>query len=111
MTQKISMLTLSILASAAIIAERFVNIAGAPATAAATAVGVADSDGAVGALVPTTVAGTAIVSASAAIAKGAAIEVAAGGQAVTKATGVTVARALEAAAAAGDRIEVLLIPN
>ena len=55
--------------------------------------------------------GTAVVTAGAAIAKDAAVEVGTAGKAVTKSTGVTVARALQAAAADGDRIEVMLIPN
>ncbi|MDP1696493.1 MAG: DUF2190 family protein [Xanthomonadaceae bacterium] len=111
MTQNVSILTLSLAVTAAITAERFVDLSGAPATAAGNAVGVARSDGAIGALVPVDVLGTAVVTAGAAIAAGAAIEVGATGKAVTKAAGIAVARALQAAAADGERIEVMLIPN
>ena len=110
MSQMISLLDLTETATAAVTAERFVN-AGAHASAAGRALGVARSDAAIGALFPVTVVGTAIVSASAAIAKDALIEVAANGQAVTRSAGVAVGRALQAAGAAGDRIEVLLFPN
>lgn len=111
MSQKLALLTLSILATAVLTRERFVTAGGAVATAAGNAVGVADTDNAIGDLAPVTAIGTAIVTAGAAIAKGAAVEVGATGKAVTKAAGITVGRALQAAAADGDRIEVLLIQN
>lgn len=109
--QKIQILTLSILAVAVITAERFVTAAGSPATAAGNAVGVSESDGAIGELVPTIALGTAVVVAGGAVAKGAYVEVATGGKAVTQASGIAVAVALQAATADGDRIEVLFIPN
>lgn len=111
MTQKISVLTLTVLAAAVLTAERFVTQGGAVATAASNSFGVADSGGAIGALVPVTVLGTAVVAAGAAIAQFARVEVGATGQAVTKAAGITVGIALQAAAAAGDRIEVFLLSN
>lgn len=111
MSQKISMLALSVLAVAALTAERFVTAAGAVATAAGNAIGVASTDAAIGDLCPVDVLGTAVVTAGAAIAKGAHVEVGAAGKAVTLAAGKAVGVALEAAAADGDRIEVLLIPN
>jgi len=104
-------MALSVVAAVAITAGTFVTSQGAVATAAGNAFGVARSDGAVGDVVPVDVLGTAIVTASAAIAAGASLDVAAGGQAVTHAAGKVVAVALEAAAAAGDDIEVFLIPN
>lgn len=110
MTQMISVLDVTEPATAAVLGERFVN-SGAHAVAAGRALGVARADAAIGQLIPVTVMGTAIVSASAAIAKDALVEVAANGQAVTRSAGVAVGRALQAAAAAGDRIEVLLFPN
>lgn len=109
--QFISVLALSVMASAAITANRFVTGAGVTATAAGRALGVARSDAADAEVFPADVIGTAVVEASAAIAVDAEIEVAASGKAVTKAAGVTVARALEAAGADGDFIEVLLIAN
>lgn len=111
MTQKIELLTLSLKATGAITAERFVTAAGVIATAGGAAVGVSASDAAVGELFPANVGGTAIVVASAAIAVGAALQVATGGKAVTKSTGTLVAIALQAASADGDRIEVLPIPS
>lgn len=111
MTQKITLLNLSLLAAAAITAERFIDHGGNVATAAGNAAGVAETAGAIGDLISTTVLGTAIVTAGGAIAKGAAVEVGATGKAVTKSAGIAVGRALQAAAADGDRIEVFLIPN
>ncbi len=110
MSQMLSLLDQTETAVAAVIGARFVH-AGAHAVAAGRALGVSRADAAIGQLFPVTVIGTAIVTAAAAIANGAAIEVGANGQAVTRSTGVPVARALQAAAAAGDRIEVLLITN
>lgn len=111
MSQKISLLSLSVIAAAALSAERFVTTSGAYPAAGGNADGVTQTDAASGDLVAVDVAGTAIVVASAAIAKDAYVQSDATGQAVTQTSGVAVAKALEAAAAAGDRIEVLLIPN
>lgn len=111
--QNISLLTLSMIITAAVTAERFMSPTGGVATAAGNSAGVTRTSGAIGDLVPVDVLGTAVVTAGAAIAAGAAIEVGANGKAVTKSAGVTVARAAPGATAAadGDRIEVLLIPN
>lgn len=111
MTQKISLLTLSIAASAALEPERFVTVAGAYPAAAGNAFGVSTTKAAIGEQLGVDVAGTAIVTAGGAIAKNAYIDVGANGKAVTHAAGKVVAQALQAAAADGDRIEVLLIPN
>lgn len=111
MSQKIALLTLSVAATAAITDKTFVTATGAVATAAGNALGVSTSDAAIGEQVGVDVIGTSLVTASAAIAKNALIEVASGGKAATQSTGKAVARALEAATAAGDVIEVLLIPN
>lgn len=111
MSQNHSLLDLTVVAAVAITAGTFVTSQGAIATAAGNAFGVARSDGAVGDLVPVDVLGTAIVTAGAAIAAGASVQVAANGQAVTKTTGITVGIALETVAAAGDDIEVYLVPN
>lgn len=110
-TQSISLLTLTLTAAAALTANRFVTHAGAVPAAGANVVGVTRSAAASGYATPVDVIGTAIVEASAAIAVGAAIETTNDGRAVTWSTGVTVARALQAATAAGDLIEVLLIAN
>lgn len=111
MSQSHSNFALSVKATAALTANTFVTSAGAVATAAGNSFGVARSDAAIGALCPVDTLGTAQVIASAAIAKDASIEVASGGKAATKSSGKTVAIALEAATAAGDVIEVYLIPN
>lgn len=111
MSQNISLLTLSVLAAAAITAERFTTATGTVPAAGANALGVAKSNAAIGETYPVEVVGTAVVTAGAAIAAGAAVEVGTAGKAITKASGATVGRALNAASADGDRIEVLLIAN
>ena len=103
--------TIGVTASATITQGQAVTAAGAVATAAGNAVGVAETDAASGARVPVTVLGTGIAIAGAAITAGVALEVGSTGRLVTLDAGVPVARALTAAAANGDQIEVLLIPN
>lgn len=108
----ISTLTLGIAAAAALAQYQAVTAAGAIATAAGNAVGFTQISGAIGDRVPVTALGTAIATAAGVIAIGAAVEVVGVvGKVVTKSTGVTVGRALTAAAADGDLIEVLIIPN
>lgn len=110
--QSISLLTLSVVSAGAVAAGRFVTHTGAQAGAAANTLGVTRSAvAAANETVPVDVIGTAVVESGAAIAAGAALETDASGRAVTKASGPTVARALQAASAAGEFIEVLLIPN
>lgn len=107
----INALILSVVATAAITQFRAVNTAGAVPAAAATSLGFAAMGGAIGDAVPVVVLGTAIAEAGAAISVGALIEIDGSGRAITRSTGVSVGRALTAAAAAGDQVEVLLIPN
>lgn len=110
----ISLLTLTVIASATILANRFVTLAGAPCAAAALPLGVARSDGATGDPIPVDVMGTAIVEAGAAVTAGAAIMVTTDGKALTHDNDgdkYAVGRALSAAGAAGDLIEVLLTPG
>lgn len=107
----IATLTLGIIAAATISQNQAITAAGAVASAAGNAVGFANTGGASGDRIPTTAGGTALAIAGAAIAAGAAVEVGSAGKVVTKSAGVTVARALTAAAADGDVIEVLVIPN
>lgn len=102
---------LSIAATAALTARRFVTAAGAVPAAGSNAFGVALSDAVSGTQVPVVTLGTAPVVAGAAIAAGAAVEVAADGKAITKTTGIAVGRALTAASADGDTAEIFLIPN
>lgn len=113
MRNGISLLALPVLATAAITANRFITPAGALTGAAGNAQGISQTDAAIGAKVTTTVLGTEIVETGAAIAAGALIESDATGRAVTKAAGVTLARLApgEVATAAGQFVEVILIPN
>ena len=111
--QNISLLTLTLVATAALTAERFVSPTGGVAAAAGNTWGVAKSDGAIGEHVPVEALGTAVVTAGGAIAAGALVEVGAAGKAVTRTAGIAVGRAAPGATAAadGDRIEIFLIPN
>lgn len=111
--QFVSLLTVAVTATAAITGQRFVTGAGVAATAAGNALGVARADAASGELVPVDVLGTALVTAGGAIAANAAVEVGAGGKAVTLASGKQVARLApgSSAAADGDVVEVIIIPN
>lgn len=111
MTQKISLLTLSIAATAVVAAERFVTAAGAYPSAGGNAFGVATTKAAIGELFGADVLGTSVATAGAAIAKNAYVQIGSDGKVVTHAAGVAVAQALQAASADGDRIELLLIPN
>lgn len=107
----ISLLTLTLTAVAVLTEHRFVTAGGAIPGAGANALGVTGNAAAIGEKVAADVLGTTLVEASAAIAAGAAIETTVTGTAVTRSTGVTLGRALTAATAAGQLIEVLLIPN
>ncbi len=107
----IAILTLGVTAAASITQNQAVTAAGAVATAAGNAVGFANTGASAGQRMPVTVLGTALAVAGAAIAVGTAVEVGTAGKLVPQSDGVIVARALTAAAADGDVIEVLCIPN
>lgn len=110
--QNISLLTLTIAATGAIAADRFVTPAGAQAGAGANVIGSARSAAAAaGDKIPVDVLGTAVVEAGAAVAAGATVASDASGRAITWASGAKVGIALQAAGAAGEFIEVLLVPN
>ncbi len=106
----ISTLTLTVMAAAALAANRFVTTAGAYPAAGGLALGTSRTSGAIGDAVPVDVEGTALVEASAAIAVDAGVQSLADGRAVTLTSGTALGRALTPAAAAGEIIEVLLIP-
>lgn len=108
---KISILTLSIAAIAAITETRAVGFDGGVPAAGAAMKGLAISDAAIGEQVGVDVLGTSIATAGGAFAKGAELEVGAAGKLVAKTTGVVVARAEQAAAADGDKVEVFLLPK
>lgn len=113
MKSNIALLALTAVATGAVTAARFVTPAGAQAGAAANTLGVARTDAAIGQAFPVDVLGTAVVEAGAAIAAGAAVQTDAQGRAITRDAGPTVARLApgSSAAAAGDLVEVILIPN
>lgn len=98
-------------AAGAILANRFVTHGNIQAGAGLNTLGVARSPAATGESLTVDVLGTAVVEAGAAIADGALLESNASGQAVPRSTGAIIGRALAAAAAAGQFIEILLIPN
>ncbi len=103
-------LALSVTTTAAITEGEPVGYTGAIAADAAAMAGVARTDAGVGDVLAVTVLGTGIAIAGGTIAKGAQVEVSAG-KLVTQVAGVSVGRALQAAAAAGDKFEVLLLPS
>ncbi len=112
--QGISILGLTIAATAVITAGQFVGHDGAPAGDGGNTLGVAKMDAAtIGDATTVDVIGTAVVLSGAAIAEGALIQSDAAGKAITKAAGKTVARMApgSVATAANQRIEVLLIAN
>ena len=103
---------LGLTATAAIAQYQPVQATGAPAVAAGNAMGFATTSAPSGGRVPVAVGLTALAVAGAAITLGAAVEVhTTVTQVVTKAAGIAIGRALTAAGAAGDVIEVWLIPN
>lgn len=92
-------------------ANRFVDADGDHATAAGNTMGVALEGGVATDDVPVQAGGVVTVEAVEAIAAKGLIEVGANGKAAAKAAGVSVARAIDAAAADGDLIRAVLIPN
>ncbi len=107
-----ALLSLPITATGTIAVARFVTAAGAQAGADANTLGVARFAAVATDKLTVDVLGTAVVEAGAAVAAGATVKSDASGRAITWATsGAKVGLALEAAAAAGAMIEVLLVPN
>lgn len=110
--QNTACLTKTVAATGTINANRFVTPAGAQAGADANTLGVARSAAVSGELLPVDMLGTAVIESGAAFSKGATLKSNASGQGITWVTsGAKVAVALEAATAANQLIEVLLIPN
>lgn len=105
-------LTLTIAATATLVADRFVTAAGAVPAADVNVIGVTRSAAVSGDKVAVDVLGTAIVESGAAVTALDTLKTDNAGRAITWATsGAKVAIALQAATAAGQFIEVLLIPN
>lgn len=108
----VSILSIGLIATANIAQYQPVQASGAPAVAAGNAVGFAPVGGVSGERVQVEVVGTTKAIAGAAIAAGALVEVGTTvTKVVTKSAGVSIGRALTAAAADGDVIEVLILPN
>jgi hypothetical protein len=109
--QNIALLTLPFTATTSLVVGRFATIAGALPADGANAVGVAQTSGAIGAVVPVDILGTAIAEAGAAFDAGDALEVTGTGKVIKKNTGIVVARALQASTGDGKLVEIVLIPN
>lgn len=108
----IPVLTVGVTATAALEQFRAVSPTGGYAADAGNALGFTTMAVANGGRASVVSLGTAIGTASAAISAGALVEVhSTAGKLRTKTSGVAVGRALTAAAADGDQIEVLIIPN
>lgn len=110
----IALLTLTAIASAAVVACRFVTVAGAYPAAGGLPLGVTRSDGSSGDPIPVDVLGTAIVEAGAAINSDVAVMVTATGKVIPHdgdGDKHAVGRSLESAAGDGSFIEILLVPN
>jgi hypothetical protein len=105
-------LTLTVAATGTIAANRFVTPAGAQAGADANTLGVTRTAAISGDKIAVDVLGTAVVEAGAAVSAGASLKADSSGRAITWVTsGAKIGIALQAAGAAGEFIEVLLIPN
>jgi hypothetical protein len=110
----IALLTLSVLASAAVTNGRAITQAGAHAAAGGLAIGITRSDGTSGDMVPVDVMGTAIAEAGAAFDKDVALMVGTNGKLIAHdgdGDKHAVARSIDAATADGSRVEVLLVPT
>jgi hypothetical protein len=108
---KVALLTVPVVATAALTQYRAVTGLGAVPAAAARSLGIATVSAAIGERVGVDVDGTTIAEAGAAFAVDVALELDAAGRVITKAAGVTVGRAMQAAAGAGSLVEILLIAN
>jgi hypothetical protein len=107
----LELMVVPVVATVALVQNRFTTVLGALPAAAGNALGPAATYAAIGQRVGVSVIGSARVEAGAAVAAGAAIEVDSLGRGITRSSGVAVGRALSAATAAGQLIEVLLIAN
>ena len=111
MSQSKSVLTLSLTASGAIRAARFVKANGAEADAAEAAIGVSKYAAASGELVAVDTYGTAIIESGGVFNNGDQVESDADGKAVAYSAGSINGRALQASTAAGQMIEILVLPK
>jgi Uncharacterized conserved protein (DUF2190) len=112
MSQFLDILSVSRRAAASVARRRFVDYNGVQVAAIATvSLGVAQVDAAIGEDYEVVVQGIARVEAAGVIAVGGSVEAAADGRAQAFTTGSKCGRALTAAAAAGEIIEVLMLPS
>jgi uncharacterized ParB-like nuclease family protein len=111
MAEKIPLLTISILAAAALSAEKFCTWAGAVPAANAAVAGVTASAASIGDQTPVQTLGVAIVTSGGAFAVGGQLGTDASGNAIAWASGSVVARAIDAATGSGQRVRVHLIPH
>ncbi len=108
----LSILTLTVAATGTIAQHRFVTPAGLQTGAGENAIGSSLTAAVSGNKIPVMHLGIATVEAGAAVSAGASLKADADGKAITWATsGAKLGIARTAAAASGDLIEVLLIPN
>lgn len=108
------LLTMSIIATETVAAERFVTAAGAYPSAGGLPIGTTRCGGSSGDVLPVDVMGTTIVTAGAAVAVDAVVAVGTSGKAITHdgdGDKHAVGRAITAATGDGDTFEVLLIPS
>lgn len=104
------LLPLTMTASGAVTAERFITSAGAQVgVAGVAAIGVSRTTAANGALVVVDAVGTAIIEAGGSITAGSAVKAGADGRALTYDTGTKAGIALQASTGAGQRIEILVL--
>lgn len=114
MNPSLPILTLTVIASAALQNARAVNQAGAYPAAGGLAFGITRSDGASGDPVPVDVQGTAIVQAGATFSKDVPLMVGTDGKLIAHdgdGDKHAVARSMEAATAPDQLVEVLLVPS
>ena len=102
---------ITIIAAGPIVSHRFVDVTSEQAGAAATALGVSAYDALAGDATTIDTLGVVSVEAGAVVAVGDLIETDASARAITRTAGPIVARSLDAAAAAGDLIRCVIIPN
>lgn len=114
MSQSIVILTLPILATAALTADRFVSLTGGVPAAGGNSPGVAQSGAAIGEMVPVACIGTAVVEFGGAVAVNGLVECDNQGRAIAKDAGATLGRLAPGQAAvtvAGEKREVILFLN
>jgi hypothetical protein len=106
----LSILTIGLVANAAITQNAAVTATGSIAVAGSNAIGFANTSAAIGERVPVTAIGTALAIAGMAIDQGDAVEVGELGAVITQSTGIAIGRALSSATI-GATLEVLIINN